>query len=70
MGDAQSSRVGVDPVRYHAIEDRPAGGDLITGQQTHYTRVPVVELDHKTAETEASAPITMFKKATTTTQHH
>lgn len=55
MGDAQSCRVGVDPVSDHPVVDGPPCRDLITGQQTHYARVPVVELDQNTAKTKASA---------------
>lgn len=53
VGDSQSGRVGMDPVSYHAVVDCPAGRDLITGQQAHYTGVPMVELDHKTEKTKS-----------------
>lgn len=45
MGDAQGGRVGVDPVGYHAVINRPAGRNLVAGQQTHDARIPVVELE-------------------------
>lgn len=46
VGDAQGCRVGVDAISYHAVINRPACGDPVAGQQTHYTRVTMVELDH------------------------
>lgn len=50
MGDPQGRRVGVDPVGDHAVVDRPPRRDLIAGQQTHDTRVPMVELGQHTKQ--------------------
>lgn len=44
MGDSQGSRVGVDAIRDHAIEDPPPSRNLVTRQQTHDPRVTMVEL--------------------------
>lgn len=40
----------MDPISDHSVVDRPACRNLVTGQQTHYTRVPMVELDHNTGQ--------------------
>lgn len=50
MCDPQSGRVGVDPVGDHAVENRPAGSNLVTGQQTHNAWVSMVELDQNRTE--------------------
>lgn len=50
MGDPQGCRVSVDPVRDHAVVHGLPCRDLITGQQTHDTRVPMVELRQHTRE--------------------
>lgn len=50
MGDPQGCRVSVDPVGDHAVVHRLSCWDLITGQQTHDTRVPMVELRQHTKE--------------------
>lgn len=44
MGDPQGSRVGVDAIRDHAVEDPPPSRNLITCQQPHDPRVTMVEL--------------------------
>lgn len=46
VSDAQGCRVGVDAISDHAVINRPACGDPVAGQQTHYARVTMVELDH------------------------
>lgn len=48
MGEPQGRWVSVDPVSNHAVVDGPPCWDLVAGQQTHNTRVPMVEL-HKTS---------------------
>lgn len=42
--DAQGSRVGVDAIRDHAVEDPPPSRNLVTCQQPHNPRVAMVEL--------------------------
>lgn len=44
VGNAQGSRVGVDAIRNHAIEDLPPSRNPVTCQQPHNARVTVVEL--------------------------
>ena len=44
MGDSQGSRVGVDAIRDHAVEDPPPSRNLITCQQPHDPGVTMVEL--------------------------
>jgi len=44
MGDSQGSRVGVDAIRDHAVEDPPHSRNLITCQQPHDPWVTMVEL--------------------------
>ena len=44
VGDSQGSRVGVDAIRNHAVEDPAPSRGLVTCQQPYDPRVVMVEL--------------------------
>lgn len=50
MGEPQGCWVSVDPVSDHAVVHGPSRWDLIAGQQTHNTRVTMVELHQRTTQ--------------------
>lgn len=54
MGDPQGCWVGVDPVSDHAVVHGPSCWDLIAGQQTHDTGLPMVELTERERENKRS----------------
>lgn len=69
MGDPQGCRVRVDPVGDHAVVHRLPGWDLITGQQTHDARVPMVELRQHTREVAVNRTAPWWPDEVTNTDH-